>query len=1319
MTERYSAAELADELGSTISMDEVQSLKLNDEEWSLSAAELFVKMTKDVGRDAQDTINAAWKALQNEDQHLTKDDLRKMGLDELKRLRIPLCVRHWLENNVLVHERCQQESDALTESKALVADEPSHYEGREHHVSAAPAIEPGRASLIGVSMAEPEESMGGMRSGQMQDSLDNNTDEEEEILLAEIRDRSNDPKPSAQSTHEEQDCPSWSDLKQWMQIELESDECKDLSGASLRGTVLHIFNEKAIVLMENNLVTLISRERKWKQGKEEQPEFRTSLIAAFSQGALTDNGCRKIFTEFYATANAKKLNALANASKVIIESQSYIQFHECLGSGGYGFVFSVTVAREPYSCVKVELDDGLNDVSDIGLCREYRYLSKKLRTLNRYTPRLISCFQTGSRARTPYCRVTSDSINVAFLCMERLIPYVHEIFSTSQWSAAIPDKFRQIALEQAFVLYQLRENRWIHRDLKNTHWMQRPSESKPQLVLIDYGLSEFTDASYSSLVSKPVRPKGNGRPCCLNHDKLTVVPANVPNGHTYLRMGGSRPGTIGFRPPKCRSNSGISGPDYAGDLWSLAVGWCAVLGVFPGRTREDCRKFENELYNAYQDLKQLHTFIQKHTSSSLVRSGENKSVMQWLKLIFQALNSHDIKSFYCSEYLFEPFYTPSTLEKLRTTGIIVRRDDIKPVLMMHVDAIGIIVLCLLYYDIDEVFAYYGGYLSLAKDGIEDMSLHNLPCGSDGVLCGAVSKYFSFEDYVEKGCIASFIMSSNECPCVSRPGTLHLADRYHAKQEGSMSVVSMKTRLAHSPGMMPTWSYNWNALSGEQLYSKQKVEELKEAAKNLSCSSHVSDAVKRARQEVLQEGHKDSLLPQNQRPVSRIGSYEELCGSFASSRLSDGDTLAGSSQPYSSSASEVFDYQPLPEDLVRCIEIAARECGDLKLNILDIKKLQRNSIVLENEDTLKKKDILVLKQMPTQRTKGLTTGMKKGVVFIDLSELALKSAEQLKDDFGTSHLGDLYARVCIDGPLESDADAVFWGTDQQSAKRSRKHSSGKHIRKATKKGILKVISAYLLGMPAKSWNYLFEYRNADGSVNDGDKRRSQSKGPRWEKPERNVGESDDSYLDRWAGFHYLPIFMKDVHTAVTKVLPSESSVCDSFKKELVAAICSDAEEGTVKDQIMHMDKPPKLGELCFGSLINLSDYMSYLGMLVNSCQNTKEMLQVENDELAKFEQRLAVTMSSNDRSRLLTDVLEGTPDEKLYFAWHHFFVREKKKDDRFMEMYGAYGAMPPLMMVLFDTDMIHWGAPHPLRETERNLDHFLQIHLRSQSLLRIT
>jgi hypothetical protein len=196
-------------------------------------------------------------------------------------------------------------------------------------------------------------------------------------------------------------------------------------------------------------------------------------------------------------------------------------------------------------------------------------------------------------------------------------------------------------------------------------------------------------------------------------------------------------------------------------------------------------------------------------------------------------------------------------------------------------------------------------------------------------------------------------------------------------------------------------------------------------------------------------------------------------------------------------------------------------------------------------------------------------------------------------------------------------------------------------------------------------------------------------------------------------------MKDVHTAVTKVLPRESSVCNSFKKELVAAICSDAVDGTVKEQIIHMDKPPKLGELCFGSLINLSDYMSYLGMLVNSCQNTKEMLQVENDELAKFEQRLAVTMSSNDRSRLLTDVLEGTPDEKLYFAWHHFFLREKKKDDRFMEMYGAYGAMPPLMMVLFDTDMIHWGAPHPLRETERNLDHFLQIHLRSQSLLRIT
>ena len=278
------------------------------------------------------------------------------------------------------------------------------------------------------------------------------------------------------------------------------------------------------------------------------------------------------------------------------------------------------------------------------------------------------------------------------------------------------------------------------------------------------------------------------------------------------------------------------------------------------------------------------------------------------------------------------------------------------------------------------------------------------------------------------------------------------------------------------------------------------------------------------------------------------------------------------------------------------------------------------------------------------------------------------------------------------------------------KDAKKDGTEPEKRKATKKGVLHVIKAFLTGMPPKAWKYIFQDRYANGSVSDGDKRRCQSKGHQWKDPAREDGESMDAYLDRVAGSIFLPAFMRDVHTAVTKVLPYHSSVCDCFKKDLIAAIASDATEGDVRLQISHMDKKPELRKFSFSSLFSLSDWMSHLGMLINSCTNTQGMLQFEKDEFKDFKKRFEITRSCSESNRLLADVLKGTSDEKLYFAWHHFFLHQKKPD-QFMEMFGAYGAMPPLMMVLFNTDMIHWGPPYPMRKRERDLEHFLQIHLR--------
>ena len=1286
MTEMVSAEDIAEDV--QITTPEALCLILNDQDWTISAAEIFVQMRAKLGATAQGKVDGAWKILKNANNNLSKSDLRKMGLNELKVKNIPLCVRFWLQQNFLqLFECCQQESGAHTDSEALVVNDPSLDGGTVNHASATPTMEPGAASLIVESRSKHEE---GMVDHPIQDTAE-----------------------STAQAESQQDFSRSSDLKQLMQIKLASgDHCV----AGLHGTVLHTLNEQAIALMDDHSLALISRDSHWEQVEREAlPETLTSLIAAFCKGADSDNRCNSMVTKFYANSETE-LKYIAKASKIMTESGSNIQFLEVLGSGGYGFVISL---QGIYSgnCVKIELDKSNIDYFNTALFREYRYISKKQRNLGDNTPRLKSCFKlSGTGTLVSFCQVISDSRRLSFLCMELLFPYVDSHFSGSTWmkSGAIPDTYRQIALEQSFVLFQLREAGCTHRDLKNQHWMQRITETGSQLVLIDYGLSESATDTY--ITSAPKKRNNSVKSGC----KLTGVSPVCPSGENLLRLGGSRPGTIGFR-PKHRSGSG---QDYTGDIWSLAVGWCACLDVRPGTSKQECKEFEEKLYKAHHSLELFQQFIREETTSSLFSTSTwDRSVSQWLQLIFTALNCQDIKQLLYGGVLLYPFYKPSTLDRLRTCGIIVQHRNLKPVLMMHADVIGLIILCLLYYDIDELFAYYGGKLVVEtglKGGIEEVSFHNLPCGPAGILCGAVSKHFSLEDFAEKGCVASFIMSSNIEPSVSAPGTLHKADRYNPKPEGNMHVVPLRTRIPHAPGMQPTWPYNWNAGIGEPLYTKQKVEELKAAAKtNQVLSEHILQCVRKARQEVLLAGHTDSWLPLDRQPVSPIGSFEELCSSSASSALSQikTDTHKGSTGPTSC--------QPLPEDLVRCIEQAALNSGEYpKMNIPDLEAMQRNSIFLENAQALTAKGILVLKQMPNIRTSELSEKMLSTPVFIDLTSLALKAAEHLREEFPTRLYGNLYERVCIDGPLNSDADQVFWGSETPSKqtgddqsdrlrsanKDAKKDGTEPEKRKATKKGVLHVIKAFLTGMPPKAWKYIFQDRYANGSVSDGDKRRYQSKGHQWKDPAREDGESMDAYLDRVAGSIFLPAFMRDVHTAVTKVLPYHSSVCDCFKKDLIAAIASDATEGDVRLQISHMDKKPELRKFSFSSLFSLSDWMSHLGMLINSCTNTQGMLQFEKDEFKDFKKRFEITRSCSESNRLLADVLKGTSDEKLYFAWHHFFLHQKKPD-QFMEMFGAYGAMPPLMMVLFNTDMIHWGPPYPMRPCERDMEHFLQIHLR--------
>ena len=99
MAEMVSAVEIAEDV--QIITPEALGLKLNDQEWTLSAAEIFVQMRAKLGATAQGKVDGAWKILKNANNNLSKSDLRKMGLNELKAKKIPLCVRFWLQQNFL------------------------------------------------------------------------------------------------------------------------------------------------------------------------------------------------------------------------------------------------------------------------------------------------------------------------------------------------------------------------------------------------------------------------------------------------------------------------------------------------------------------------------------------------------------------------------------------------------------------------------------------------------------------------------------------------------------------------------------------------------------------------------------------------------------------------------------------------------------------------------------------------------------------------------------------------------------------------------------------------------------------------------------------------------------------------------------------------------------------------------------------------------------------------------------------------------------------------------------------------------------------
>ncbi len=95
--------------------------------------------------------------------------------------------------------------------------------------------------------------------------------------------------------------------------------------------------------------------------------------------------------------------------------------------------------------------------------------------------------------------------------------------------------------------------------------------------------------------------------------------------------------------------------------------------------------------------------------------------------------------------LAQPFYHPTTLDRLRAIEITIPglsapkgKFKVKSSLVMHVEEVGIILLCLLFYSAGECLALYGDKrMPNVSDEAVFSATHKMPLGVGEVLLGAV------------------------------------------------------------------------------------------------------------------------------------------------------------------------------------------------------------------------------------------------------------------------------------------------------------------------------------------------------------------------------------------------------------------------------------------------------------------------------------------------------------------------------------------------------------------------------------------------------
>lgn len=902
--------------------------------------------------------------------------------------------------------------------------------------------------------------------------------------------------------------------------------------------------------------------------------------------------------------------------------------------------------------VKIQTTGLENSPYDSILWREFRILSNVHRDLKPHFPRLAS----GTFSFYSFI-MKNTALNI--LCTEQLqagpAAIVTQAMNQVRSTGMVPDEARLLLQEQCEVLVYVRNNGLVHGDVKPEVWQYRSGGDRPTLVLTDPGFGvdkSLTHSNQDCTVTR--RPSKNGF--------LSIQPPRTSLGEAIavkdLLNGFSA--TTGFRSLRRAANKEEL---FALDVYSLAMSWLEIFGKQPG---ENAENFEKEIYKFISNAeynKLLGNVPDEHHQSH--------SVKKMLEICSGFLKPEHMDCWtpsdaLASDSMQSPNIDPDLLHQLKTTGVIMQGRNIetglilKPVLIVFHDVLGFLVYALLNYQAKELAALYGGTVLMNKGKVE-FSVHNLSIGSGNVLNGAVSYFSSLNDFFEASCCGSWILSSRVHPDTSCPGNLQTPDRLsnsmiHSTINGTnrkMAAMIMRTNQAVQPSSLFDWDYGWSAGRGRHILSDNKIRMLQAALVVLKTDQPYQNAIQNAREQVLKQGYTDSV---NDVLVKEIPLVNQT-----------------SLQPEVSAQPE-----PLPVEVVKAIENSHALSGQLDRNAM--LKLQRQAPIFSKEE-LKSMGVTFLDDFPKNKTEFDLATKEQGIMIINGEKLALEVAETVIQN--SSQPSGMRQSFC----QQSAKDAT-------STKQCQRGKTPVSIQ-----GILCCIYLYLVSVKSSFRPIFQRFQSEDGSAGS----RSECKIHNLPEPLHDAEKSLILNSQKLAGFLFIRYFFERLFYVLVNIIPDYVLCLTSYIARLNSILLSDRTTRIVDVQDIHTDKQPVKGEETVTVLYNVSEEPSFVGIVINSPRNIRNILEFDHIHFKGssssgdlFKRRLMVTHSFKDSARLLIDIMpQSDLEDKVDFAWGIFAgLHICQNQDLFKPMKLGYLKMPPFQIIVMNQKMVHWGAPYP-------------------------